>query len=60
MVVVVYFKTGESFSFSKVINIALLNDGRICLQRYDKRFKVSFREELIPIADIKSFYSHGT
>jgi hypothetical protein len=59
MVVVVYFITGEITTFAKVSNIALLSDGRLCLQRNDKRFKDSFREELIPIKDIKSFYSHN-
>ncbi len=59
MVVRVNYKTGESFTFTKVININLLNDGRLCLQRNDKRFKDRFREELIPIIDIQSFYSYG-
>jgi hypothetical protein len=58
MVIKVYFKDGTSCTFTKVTNIALLTDGRLCLQRNDKRFKESFREELIPITDVKAFYSH--
>jgi hypothetical protein len=58
MVVKVYFKNGTSCTLSKVTNIALLSDGRLCFQRNDKRFKESFREELIPITDIKAFYSN--
>jgi hypothetical protein len=59
MVVHLNFKSGERIIFSKVVNISLLDDGKLCLQRNDKRFKNHFREELIPIADVQSFYSHG-
>lgn len=54
-----HFKDGRFRKLTKVCNIALLSNGRLCIQRNDKRLKHHFIEEVIPISEVDRFYSYG-